>query len=132
MIGPIQVLGHPTQWFANTVCDPRSPCPAGSVFALPVGTGNVFHFGNLGRNAIRGPGFSDVDFSLLKNTKITESVRLQFRAEAFDIFNHANFGNPGNRVQVGSTTFGVVTDTRFATGDSGSSRQLQFALKLIF
>jgi hypothetical protein len=130
VIGQIRVLGHVNQWFTNTVCDPRTGCPAGSVFALPVSAGNVFHFGNLGRNVVIGPGFSNTDFSVLKNTKITESIRLQFRAEVFDIFNHANFGQPG-RV-AGSTTFGVITNTRFPTGDSGSSRQLQFALKLIF
>ncbi len=137
LIGPVQKVGTVNQWFTNTVCDPRAPggCPAGSVFALPValvGNASVFHFGNLGRNTITGPGFSNTDFSVLKNTKITESLRVQFRAELFDIFNHANFGQPGRVAQVGSSTFGVITNTRFATGDSGSSRQVQFALKLIF
>jgi hypothetical protein len=134
VIGPVQIVGKPTQWFTNTVCDPRAPtgCPAGSVFALPVAAGNVFHFGSLGRNTLTGPNFKNVDFSLLKNTRITEDVRVQFRAEVFDIFNHANFGQPGRVAQVGSTTFGVITNTRFPTGDSGSSRQVQFALKLIF
>ena len=55
---------------------------------------------------------------------------LELRAEFFDIFNHANFGQPG-RV-VASSTFGQITNTRFATGDSGSSRQMQFALKFKF
>ena len=134
VIGPIDVLGKVNQWFSSTVCDPRDPkgCPAGSVFALPVATGGVFHFGNLGRNVIIGPGFVNTDFSVLKTTKITESVRIQFRAEFFDVFNHANFGQPGRVAQVGSTTFGVISTTRFPTGDSGSSRQIQFALKLIF
>ena len=50
----------------------------------------------------------------------------------FDIFNHANFGQPGRTAQVGSTAFGVITNTRFPTGDSGSSRQMQFALKYKF
>jgi carboxypeptidase family protein len=134
VIGPISVPGRVNQWFTATVCDPRNPngCPAGSVFALPVGPGNAFHFGNLGRNVIIGPGFVNTDFSVLKTTKITESLRVQFRAEAFDLFNHANFGQPGRVAQVGSTTFGVISNTRFPTGDSGSSRQIQFALKLIF
>jgi hypothetical protein len=57
---------------------------------------------------------------------------VQFRAELFDIFNHANFGQPGRVAQLNSATFGVITNTRFPTGDSGSSRQVQFALKLIF
>ncbi|MGH9902552.1 MAG: hypothetical protein ACRD68_12160, partial [Pyrinomonadaceae bacterium] len=90
----------------------------------------VARFGNLGRNVIIGPNFNNVDFSVLKNTKLNEDVSVQFRAEVFDLFNHANFGQPG-RV-VGSQTFGQVSDTRFPTGDSGSSRQIQFALKFMF
>lgn len=138
--GPIEVLRNPSRWFANTVCDPRNPagCPAGTVFALPValvGSSSVFHFGNLGRNTVLGPNFNNTDFSILKNTRITETVRLQFRTEFFDIFNHANFGLPnlaGRTAQVGSATFGSILSTRFPTGDSGSSRQVQFALKLVF
>jgi hypothetical protein len=137
LIGEVSKIGNVNQWFTNTVCDPRDPrgCPAGSVFALPVALVNnqsVFHFGSLGRNTITGPGFANTDFSLLKTTKLSESVRVQFRAEIFDIFNHANFGQPGRVAQVGSSNFGVITNTRFPTGDSGSSRQVQFALKLIF
>ena len=137
LIGDPQIIGTPNQWFSNTVCDPRAPagCPAGAVFALPValaGTTNVFHFGNLGRNVLIGPGFRNVDFSVTKNTKLTETVRFQFRAEFFDIFNRANFGQPGRTAQVGSTAFGLISGTRFPTGDSGSSRQVQFAVKLLF
>jgi len=137
LIGNPQILGTPNQWFSNTVCDPRAPtgCPSGSVFALPVtlsGTTNVYHFGSMGRNVLIGPGFNNVDFSITKNTKLTESVRMQFRAEFFDIFNHANFGQPGRTAQVGSTAFGLISGTRFPTGDSGSSRQIQFAVKLLF
>jgi len=55
---------------------------------------------------------------------------IEFRWEVFDVFNHANFGQPG-RV-VGTANFGQITNTRFATGDSGSSRQMQFALKYKF
>jgi hypothetical protein len=73
---------------------------------------------------------SITDLSLLKNTKITEAVNLQFRAEAFDIFNHPNFGNPN--LNVGSSSFGSITSTRFPNGDFGSARQLQLALKLQF
>jgi outer membrane receptor protein involved in Fe transport len=135
--GPITVTGRPEQWFVNTVCDPRpgGVCPAGAVFVLPIaftGGRNVFHFGSLGRNTVIGPRFNNTDFSVIKNTALNESLRLQFRAEFFDIFNHTNFGQPGRVAQVGSTTFGVISNTRFPTGDSGSSRQIQFALKLIF
>ena len=137
LTGTVEIIGKPEQWFSNTVCDPRlaSACPAGAVFTIPialVGGQPVFHFGNLGRNTITGPGFSNTDFSLLKTTKISEQMRIQFRAEIFDIFNHANFGQPGGVAQRGSATFGVISNTRFPTGDSGSSRQVQLALKLIF
>lgn len=136
LIGDVSVIGRPQQWFSNTVCDPRIGCAPGTVFALPVAAGNVFHFGSLGRNVVIGPGFNNTDFSVLKTTKITETVRVQFRAEAFDLLNHPNFGQPG-RIAVAtqpgqSSNFGVITNTRFPPGDSGSSRQLQFALKLIF
>ncbi len=125
------------QWFANSVCDPRpgGSCPSGSIVILPVsfvGGKTIFHFGSLGRNVVLGPGFNNSDFSVIKRTKIGENKLIEFRWEVFDIFNHANFGQPGRTAQVGSTTFGVISNTRFPTGDSGSSRQMQFALKLKF
>lgn len=87
-------------------------------------------FGDAGRNILTGPGFQDVDFSIAKDTKITERTSLQFRSEAFNLFNHPNFGQPQNNLAV--ATFGQITATRTLRGDLGSSRQLQFALKLIF
>ncbi len=141
VVGTVHVTGNPNQWFNNTVCDPRPGgiCPAGSQFFLPVslvGTTNLFHFGSLGRNVIIGPGFNNTDFSVIKNTKLSETTRVQFRAEFFDVFNHANFGQPGRVAQPfvpgAANSFGVITNTRFQTGDSGSSRQIQFALKFMF
>jgi hypothetical protein len=87
-------------------------------------------FGNAGRNILTGPGFEDIDLSAAKDTKVTERVSLQFRAEAFNLFNHPNFGQPQNNLAV--TTFGQITATRTVRGDLGSSRQIQFALKLLF
>ena len=60
------------QWFNNAVCDPRiatgaGSCTSSSVFALPVSANGVFHFGNLGRNAVYGPGFGNTDLSIIKN-----------------------------------------------------------------
>jgi hypothetical protein len=123
------------QWFAsNTVCDPRvaGSCTASSVFALPYSPNGVAHFGNLGRNAIYGPGFADTDVSLIKNVKLAGESRIQLRVEAFNLFNQANLGQPGGQATVGSTSFGVISNTRFPTGDSGSARQLQFAVKFLF
>jgi hypothetical protein len=107
-------------------------CTSSSVFALPVSAAGVFHFGNLPRNAVYGPGFGTSDLSLVKNTPLAGSARLQLRVEVFNLFNRANFGQPGRIATVGSTSFGVITNTRFPTGDSGSSRQVQFAAKILF
>ncbi len=87
-------------------------------------------FGNLGRNVVIGPGFANLDVGLMKNTRIRESINLEIRADAFDVLNHPNFGQPG--LTVGTSTFGLLTNTRFPTGDSGSSRQMQLAMKLTF
>jgi len=76
-----------------------------------------------------GPTFNNTDFSIVKNTRLSDNFHLQFRAEFFDLFNHANFGQPGNIV--GTPSFGRITNTRFPTGETGSSRQIQFAIKLI-
>jgi hypothetical protein len=120
--GPLTVTGSPVQWFS----DPSvytSPCTtvSGITTCSP---------GDMGRNSVIGPDFVDTDLSLIRDTKIWERMNLQFRADAFDVFNHPNFGNPN--LSVGSTTFGTITSTRFANGDYGSARQLQLALKLEF
>ncbi|HEY3581076.1 MAG TPA: hypothetical protein VGK82_11045, partial [Pyrinomonadaceae bacterium] len=141
--GPIPISptaaasGIGVQWFPNLVCDPRpgGSCPSGSVVILPVSFINgktIYHFGSLGRNVVIGPSFNNSDISLIKRTNFGEHQSIEFRWEVFDVFNHANFGQPGRTAQVGSTSFGVITNTRFATGDSGSSRQMQFALKYKF
>jgi hypothetical protein len=92
--------------------------------------------GNLGRNVVIGPGFSNVDFALVKTTHITERVTWELRIDAFDLLNAANFTQPtlnGAYPLAANTTVGVITGgTRFPAGDSGSARQLQLALKLKF
>jgi hypothetical protein len=87
-------------------------------------------FGNAGRNILKAPGLQDIDVALSKNTTIRELVSLQFRAEAFNLLNHPNFGQPINNIT--AATFGQITATRTARGDLGSSRQLQLGMKLIF
>ena len=84
----------------------------------------------MARDSVHGPDFVDTDFNVTKSTKITEKVKVIFRTEFFDIFNHPNFGNPN--LAVGSGNFGRITSTRFTQGDFGSSRQIQFGLKLQF
>lgn len=132
LVAPVQYLNSkasPTtvQWFNNTVCSAVA-VTAGCIYQLPTATA----FGNISRNSMRGPGFADTDFSIEKNTTILEGLKLQLRVDAFDIFNHASFGNPGTSAAVGSTSFGVISATRFAVGDLGSSRQLQAVAKIIF
>jgi hypothetical protein len=134
LIGDPSIVGTAGQWFNNSVCDPsKGACAAGSVFALPVSaTGAVNHFGNLPRNAIEGPAFGNTDFSVIKNLAVAGSARVQLRMEVFNLFNQANLGLPGRIAAVGSTSFGVISNTRFPTGDSGSARQVQLALKVLF
>jgi hypothetical protein len=90
----------------------------------------------MGRNSVIGPSFVNSDLSLIKNTKVSERVNVQFRAEAFDVFNHPNFGDPNLSIAPNpanpNPNFGVITSTRFPNGDFGSARQLQLALKLEF
>jgi hypothetical protein len=135
LVGDPRIIGDPTQWFANSVCDPSvatAQCGPNSVFAIPVSAGGAFHFGSLGRNEVYGPGFSNTDLSVIKNVRLGGTARLQLRMEAFNLFNQANFGQPNRVAVVGGTAFGVISNTRFPTGDSGSARQIQFAIKALF
>jgi len=94
-----------------------------------VNQGNAF--GDLGRNAITGPGWSNLDLALIKTTRVNERFSLQFRADAFDSLNQVNFTNPGTTI--GSSTLGIITGgTRYAAGDFGTSRQMQMSLRLLF
>jgi hypothetical protein len=92
-------------------------------------------FGNSKRNQFLGPRFKTVDFSVIKNTPITERVRTQFRVEMFNVFNILNLTQPDNCSCDGSA-FGLITSTVHA-GDapgigSGEPFNVQFALKIIF
>lgn len=79
--------------------------------------------GNLGRNTFVGPGFWSGDVSIFKNFKLAEPFRLQFRAEAFNVFNHTNF-------QIGHN---AINDPAFGqAGGTADPRNLQFAIKLTF
>jgi hypothetical protein len=110
--GPI-VTGNPNQWFN----------PA--AFVLPIaGT-----YGDLGRGTLRGPGLADVDFSLFKNTGLTEKTNLQFRAEFFNIMDRANYGPPNTTVFSSgavSPSAGLITTT------ATFPRQVQLGLKFSF
>ena len=110
-----------THWF-NPAC--FTPTPYGTI-------------GNLGRNNLIGPGYVDTDFGVMKNTRITERVNLQFRAELFNIFNHTNFSLPTNGLfSAGSINTNYqaipIANAPVITTIIGNSRQTQFSLKLIF
>ncbi len=93
-----------------------------SAFAEPA----PYTFGNLGRNTLVGPRFSQFDFGGYKNFTITEWLHLQLRIEAFNLFNRTNFGNPDSNFDDPVGTFGRIT------GLSGRPREEQIGLKLIF
>ena len=89
----------------------------------PVNNPSQQTYGSLGRNALRGPGRANVDLSIAKNTKITETKQLELRFEAFNAFNHAQFTNPTG--EINSSQFGVVTNARAA-------RIMQVGAKFLF
>jgi hypothetical protein len=119
--GPV-ILGNPNQWF-----NPQA------LLGPPSGSG---FYGNLGRDTLIGPGLVTWDFSTLKDTRLTERLDLQFRAEFFNLLNRANFNTPSlitftpgataTSAGVASPTAGAITST------STSSRQIQFGLKLLW
>jgi hypothetical protein len=80
--------------------------------------------GNIGRNVLRSSGIKNVDFGLVKNTRISESVRMQLRAEFYNLANTRNFGIPDNR----------VSSTNFLNqwGTDGGNRRIVMALRLVF
>lgn len=88
-------------------------------------------YGTSGRNHFRGPGYFDVDASLVKRFKVTEGQSFTFRAEAYNLFNKTNFTNPGvNMNNIATGTFGRLTST---TGPAGTgARNLQLTLRYDF
>lgn len=117
-IGPIQTFngsGHAKEaarWF-NT----------GSYASNAVGT-----FGSAGRNTVVGPGYEDIDLGFNKTLPTPEAFKMIFRAEAFNLFNHANFANPAASY-ASQSTFGVITSTRSVFGDP---RDMQVSLRVEF
>jgi hypothetical protein len=99
-----------------------------AAFAVPA----VGVWGNLGRNIARGPGLWQIDPALTKRTQLREFTSLEFRAEAFNILNRAQYGDPVNSIS-NAAQFGKITApiNTGATG-SGTPRQFQFMLRLAF
>jgi hypothetical protein len=104
-------------------------------------------FGNLPRNALRGPGFAQFDLVFNKRFPLRERANVEFRTEIFNVFNHPNFTNPSSTLNsaVGTlqpgqpytqaaagATFGLLRQTVERTVGLGTNRQIQFALRLNF
>ena len=125
-VTPGRRLGPPNLYF--------DPC----AFTVPT----IGFLGNSGRNILRGPGFANLDFSLVKDTALRflgEGGKLQFRTEVFNILNRANFAVPATaNIFAGLPTSGAgnteapLSNVGVVTNTINTSRQIQFALKLIW
>ncbi|MDQ2899591.1 MAG: TonB-dependent receptor [Acidobacteriota bacterium] len=118
----------------NLIGDPRASCMARGA-SVPIGTTGCFYnpdafaipsysFGNAGRDILRNEPFFNLDFSLIKNIPLRESVRLQLRFEAFNVLNFQILGTPGTTI--GLATAGIVSNI------SSTPRQLQMGAKFSF
>ena len=91
-----------------------------AAFALPA----LYTFGDVGRNTLRGPHYSNLDFSIMKNFRITEGSHLELRAEMFNTANHPSFGFPGSTIDTSSV--GKIY------GTESVPREIQLALRYVF
>jgi hypothetical protein len=131
--------GGPYNQFNGAVSPTSTPyCTSPCIFKNPTGliansTSTIEGYNSLGdipRNAARGPSFAQVDVSFMKHTPIGEKISTEFRADIFNIANHPNFANPdGNITDPG---YGRSTSTVNNQIGTGTSRQIQLALKIIF
>jgi len=108
------------EWF-NTSCFNTAALTQAFAAGTPT-------WGNAGRNILSGPGLQEWDISLIKKTKISERLSLEFRGEFFNLFNRPNFAPPANGAGAtyGASEFGAITS------QSGTPRDIQFGLKLLF
>lgn len=127
----------------DVIGDPYENIPEGllfnpAAFRRPTATaGDNDLYGNAGRNILTGPSFRSVDMSLIKNFRVAEKTRVQFRAEVFNVFNTPNFQVPAFFVDYNENpTTGVRTYTNATVGRPVSTategREFQFAVKLLF
>jgi hypothetical protein len=129
VLGDVGNIGNSVGWWnyarPNLVGNPHVANPTAAqyynpaAFSIPVNS-----FGNFGKNVLRSAAVYNIDFSLFKKFPIKESVDLEFRAEAFNVFNIQNLGVPG--VDIGTANAGVVNSVAVAP------RQIQLGMKLLF
>ncbi len=120
------VTGRANSWFDGT--GGGTSTAATNPYFRRVGSGTSWaagagRYGTFGRNVLHGPGINNWDFTLFKRTKISEAHSIEFRAEFFNLFNHAQFNNP--TTSIGSSLFGRITGTR-------DPRLIQFVLRYVF
>jgi len=125
----------PDQAFWSANCDPAPKSFGG---ALPAGDLRCFNLrGNSGRNIMAGPGLTEFDFSVFKNNyirRISESFNVQFRAELFNVLNHANFAVPvtPDNTDVFNGNGGPTGTAGRLTSTSTTAREIQFAMKVMW
>jgi hypothetical protein len=127
--GSLNPLTHKVQYFTPSpyVLQSSGPQNAFGPYARPaVGT-----FGNLGRDTLFAPGLWNADLSLAKSFNLTERVRFQLRAEAFNAFNHVNLGGPDSCVDCQDGNAGTISST-LSSQDGTTMRRLQFAARFSF
>ncbi len=127
--GSFNPATHKVQYFtpAPYVLQSSGPQNSFGPYARPAaGT-----FGNLGRDTLIGPGFWNADLSLAKNFNLTEAVRFQLRAEAFNAFNHVNLGQPDSCVDCQDGNAGTISSSQ-SSQDGTSLRRLQFSARFSF
>lgn len=124
VVGNVHYAHSQSDWFQLTTAPLANNGDTSGPWARPAfGT-----FGNAGRNSIIGPRWFDDDLSVFKTFPIREQVNLQFRAEAYNVFNHANLGNPNGCVDCVGTGGGTIT----SLANNATMRRMQFALRLQF
>ena len=134
--GSLDPVNHQVRYFTPSPYPLQSPGQNQSTFgafARPA----VGAFGNIGRDSYFGPGFANTDLSVAKSFSIREGLRFQLRAEAFNVFNHVNLGQPiscvdcQDRTSTGIQNAGTISSI-VASQDGTSMRRLQFAGRFEF
>lgn len=115
---------NPLAFTTPAILDPSDPRH------FPVYPEPGYHYGNVGRNSLRGPSVFNWDFSVFRNFDLGEQRQIQFRAEFFNIFNTPQFDLPVGNIQ--DPRFGQSVSTISTAGGFASNRQVQAGLKFLF
>jgi hypothetical protein len=123
VIGDVSTGGDRNGWFTTSGTTGLGVGESGGPWALPT----PGRFGTAGKNSLRGPEFFNLNLGIMKKTAVTEQVTIEFTANAFNVFNHANLGNPNSCVDCGPSDgriFGLAPNSRM--------RIWQFGLRVLF